>query len=286
MKYLLSILCLLIITTSQAQNYIKTLENNKTWKLTDDIGMGVQVYPKYHLSCDTIMNGYQYYKLWNRDPSDQCKGYLREDTITQRVHFMTADFSLEMLVADYLLTPGDTFEFTYAYNNQYNTIVDTVSHLDTILINQVPHKRIHFLHLGSAINGPNLVFTEGQGDNFSGVAHNHPVITDQVLLDDVYSDSTITCGLLSSIDDWGHYYNNLNIYPNPAKDVLHIDIHTERPKNAYFLKITNVSGQVLLSKEINSNLEQIHIEALHKGVYFIHIFDENKMISIQKFVKN
>lgn len=286
-QYLLSLFFLVVITTnSNAQNYLKTLEENKKWILSDDIGMGVQVKPRYYVSCDTMMNGYQYYKLWDDNPNFRCKGYLREDTTTQRVHFMPLDFSSEMLIADYLLMPGDTFAFTHQYNNQIHTIVDTVSHLDTILIDQVPHKRIHFLNFGTIVNGPNLVFTEGQGDNFSGVAHHLPVITNQITLNNVYLDSTVTCGLISSIDDLNQIAYNINIYPNPTQKVLNIDINTKNLATAYFLKITNLSGQVVQTKEIYSNRDTIYIDQLNKGIYFIHVFDENRMISVRKFIKN
>lgn len=286
MKYYLCFLFILITSAAKSQNYIKTLEENKTWELIDHIGMGVITYPTYHVSCDTMMNGYEYYKLWN--DNKQCKGYLREDTIAQQVYFVTTDFYPEVLTVDYLLNPGDTFAFTYDFdpNSTNGTIVDTVSHWDTILIDQVPHKRIHFSHMGSVIGGPNLVFTEGRGDFFAGVAHSHPSITDQTSVHAVYKNSTISCGLFSSIDNVATSLDLINIYPNPAQDVLNIHLKTQKQINDYCFKITNLSGQVLYSKEINSTLDNIRIEDLSKGVYFITVFDAQKMIAVRKFIKN
>jgi hypothetical protein len=285
MKYYLTSLFILITIVANSQNYIKTLEENKTWVLTEHIGMGVQDYPKYHVSCDTTMNGYQYYKLWNRNT---CTGYLREDTIAQRIYFISADFHPETLTVDYLLNPGDPFTFTYDFDpsSPNRTIVDTVSHLDTILINQVPHKRIHFLHMGGIISGPNLVFTEGRGDRFSGVAHSHPVLTNQTSLHDVYTDSTISCGLFSSLDDINQTAHTITIYPNPTQQILNIALQTERPSNSYFLRITNLSGQVISTKELTANADQISVEMLPKGLYFLHVFEAQKRISVRKFIKN
>ena len=272
-------------SAAKSQNYIKTLEENKTWELIDHIGMGVITYPTYHVSCDTMMNGYEYYKLWN---NNKCKGYLREDTIAQQVFFVTTEFYPEVLTIDYLLNPGDTFAFTYDFDpsSANRTIVDTVSHWDTILIDQVPHKRIHFSHMGSVIGGPNLMFTEGQGDFFAGVAHSHPSITDQTSVHAVYMNSTISCGLLSSIDNIETSLELINIYPNPTQNVLNIQIKNQKQVNDYFFKITNLSGQVLYTKEMNSTLDNINIQDLSKGVYFISVFDAQKMIAVRKFLKN
>jgi hypothetical protein len=285
MKHFLFLLIILTATAANSQNYIKTLEENKKWTLIEHIGMGVIHNPVYHVSCDTVMNGYHYYKLWN---NHNCKGYLREDTIAQQIYFITTNFYPEVLTVDYSLSPGDTFHFTYDFDpsSPNRTILDTVSHLDTILIDQIPHKRVHFKHMGSVIGGPNLFFTEGRGDRFSGVAHIHPVLTNQTGLGHVDPDTTVTCGLLSSIDDLETSLDVVNIYPNPVQNSLNIYINTEKSVNGYFLKISNLSGQVVYTKEVNSTLDNISTQDFNKGVYFVTIFDENKMIAVRKFIKN
>lgn len=283
MKHYLLFVFLLVCTHIQSQNYIKTLEENKTWKLSEHVGMGVINKPIYHVSCDTLMNGFQYYKLWH---NSQVEGYLREDTIAQRIYFMTKDFAQEVLTVDYTLNPGDTFVYTYSFNSNGSngTITDTVSHLDTILIDQVPHKRIHFFHIGNTV-GPDLVFTEGLGDRFTGVAHIHPALTNQSSLLEVYSDSTITCGLLSSIDQLENSPYQINLYPNPVQHLLHIDISTKIITDAYTLNVTNVAGQIVESKSIRANTDAIDVSNLTRGVYFVHILNENRTVSVLKFIK-
>lgn len=282
MKYYILLAFLFVCNSIQSQNYIKTLEENKTWKLYEDIGMGVSYYHKYHVSCDTTINGLQYYKLWR---NSAIKGYLREDTLAEQIYFIDKDFTPELLIVDYSLNPGDTFTYTYINtlnNSSTSTIVDTVNYVDTILINQVPHKRIHFT---PSSTGANFVFTEGSGNSFTGIAHPHPSLSFQTIVSEVYADTTITCSILSSIDQLENSPYQINLYPNPVQTLLHVDISTKIITDTYFLNITNVAGQVIESKNIASNTDEIDVSNLTKGVYFIHILNENRTIGVLKFIK-
>jgi hypothetical protein len=75
------------------------------------------------------------------------------------------------------------------------------------------------------------------------------------------------------------YSNNTNIrlYPNPTTGMVNIEVNGI-DGNA-FMKIYSPQGQVIYSKELNSNLKaDLDLSRLSKGVYFIKINNEETNI--------
>ena len=75
--------------------------------------------------------------------------------------------------------------------------------------------------------------------------------------------------------------NNLSkvsIYPNPANDILNI-------KNAEStsLKVYDVLGKLVASKDNIAINEQLKVSALQNGTYFIK-FTDNNSVSTKKFI--
>lgn len=79
--------------------------------------------------------------------------------------------------------------------------------------------------------------------------------------------------------------NEINIYPNPAKDIIFID-------NGSQAIITNITIVDLLGKEVkeiptlNSNNQTVDISELKSGIYFMSIFDNKKLIGYKKIIIN
>lgn len=112
------------------------------------------------------------------------------------------------------------------------------------------------------------------GDSFSNSAaiyfdYNFPVITDAY---------TSTIHALGNQDfDFGNYFS---LYPNPAKNVLHINKKLEM--NIRSISIYNMLGQ-LIQTETNPN-EIIDVSGLKTGSYFIKVFSDKGTAS-SKFIK-
>ncbi len=72
---------------------------------------------------------------------------------------------------------------------------------------------------------------------------------------------------------------SMNIYPNPATDVLMVKLNDEvKDKN---LQILDLSGKVILRKDISGNSTKIDVSTLEKGVYLIKVGSEmGKLIVI------
>jgi len=75
--------------------------------------------------------------------------------------------------------------------------------------------------------------------------------------------------------------NQLSIYPNPVKDILHINIvdNNQNFSNGKY-KVIDASGRVVLSGTLKKENNQINVEKLEKGVYIINVGNTS-----DKFIK-
>ncbi|WP_281310146.1 T9SS type A sorting domain-containing protein [Flavobacterium flavigenum] len=86
---------------------------------------------------------------------------------------------------------------------------------------------------------------------------------------------------LLSVDDNVKADITLMLYPNPVKDVLHLNTETEVDKIVVFA----LNGKKLLEKTLNGGRE-INVQSLVKGVYLIQVFTEDEKIKTLKFIKD
>lgn len=70
--------------------------------------------------------------------------------------------------------------------------------------------------------------------------------------------------------------NGMTVFPNPAKDWLFVGIEDEDIIGGE-LSITSVSGQVLITIKMNSINEQIDVQTLPNGLYFIQLKSKNQL---------
>lgn len=73
----------------------------------------------------------------------------------------------------------------------------------------------------------------------------------------------------------------LNLYPNPAGDILNISCSLNDTKNAQIF-ILNQCGQEVLRGKL---VESIHISNLPVGIYALQVITGNGIIAVRKFVK-
>jgi hypothetical protein len=106
------------------------------------------------------------------------------------------------------------------------------------------------------------------------------VIMDIVALEPTEVDTTF------SIDNTEWYYEILNddgfaVYPNPANGVLFVETRliASLPDPTY--RITNLTGQTLLQGNITAETQQINIEKLPAGMYFITFAGETRKFVVK-----
>lgn len=80
--------------------------------------------------------------------------------------------------------------------------------------------------------------------------------------------------------------NTISIYPNPAKDHITIDNGNYLLMNAYSIKITNLSGQVLFNNTVNQAQFYLDITTwTGNGIYFVSLIDPNgSTVTVRKIV--
>lgn len=77
-------------------------------------------------------------------------------------------------------------------------------------------------------------------------------------------------------------YNNVftNIYPNPANNLISVSVNTECT-----IDIFTVSGYRVLSSNLHSGTNEISIENLSAGIYYVNIQSEGKISKNIKLIK-
>jgi hypothetical protein len=74
----------------------------------------------------------------------------------------------------------------------------------------------------------------------------------------------------------------IEIYPNPASDILNISgIQTGNR-----IQLFNATGSLILDRTARGNFEVISLDKVSSGMFFIVISNENKMLGRFKAIKN
>ena len=80
--------------------------------------------------------------------------------------------------------------------------------------------------------------------------------------------------------------NTFSVFPNPATDIIQIISDNILGFNAT-VQITNTQGQLLFTKQINSNNQpaMVNISSLSSGIYVLKIITADGTMNVQKFLK-
>ncbi|MES2515383.1 MAG: T9SS type A sorting domain-containing protein [Bacteroidota bacterium] len=96
-----------------------------------------------------------------------------------------------------------------------------------------------------------------------------------------FDDITLIDQTTVGLKDMNYNLGVMNVYPNPAKDVLNIETNFQTKENLT-IKITDVIGRENLVSDYN---EQLDIFYLEKGIYFVSILHGSKTLGVRKIVK-
>lgn len=73
-----------------------------------------------------------------------------------------------------------------------------------------------------------------------------------------------------------------SVFPNPALDELSIQTNLN---GSYTVELISATGQLVMTKKINSTYATLNIGSLQKGVYFVRITDRNGFTGNQRLIK-
>ena len=127
-----------------------------------------------------------------------------------------------------------------------------------------------------------VVLTISQGGTFSDVT------SSSIGTSFSFAENTICDSILTSIDNSSNMSNvisKINVYPNPALNYLNVKINKEF--EIQHIELYSITGQKIDAKSIEKtdNFIQINISNLSEGLYFLKVYDRDKIIGTSKFFK-
>jgi hypothetical protein len=83
------------------------------------------------------------------------------------------------------------------------------------------------------------------------------------------------------IEENGNVYEALSVYPNPAKDFIHIDL----PGNFTEIIVSDITGREIHREDLSGrNQIQVDVNGWHEGIYIINSVLDNRIVSTQKLI--
>lgn len=108
--------------------------------------------------------------------------------------------------------------------------------------------------------------------NYSGFA-SHTFTTGSTI--ETTNTVSSTCSLATLISE-NEDYNGINIYPNPANDIINVD-NLNYNNELYKVELTDALGQVVLS-ETTTSKKIILNDNLKNGIYFLKVWLNNRQV--------
>ena len=77
----------------------------------------------------------------------------------------------------------------------------------------------------------------------------------------------------------------MQVYPNPVHDLVQLEIDCSETSD-YIIMIKDISGRNLMKKSIpKQNVVELDVSFLKSGVYFINLYNENRLLTTKKLIK-
>ncbi len=89
--------------------------------------------------------------------------------------------------------------------------------------------------------------------------------------------ATIDVGLQEFLNS-----NTISLSPNPTNGSLTINSKTELQK----IEVISVTGRILLNEPVKSNNHTLNLENYSNGIYFVNIYQNNKIVRREKVIVN
>ena len=133
------------------------------------------------------------------------------------------------------------------------------------------------LSSGSIVASNSLVLASGQ--YFDGLRYKHRVCTSpggQISYLPRVASSTNAVSIREAEKSDG-----ISIFPNPVQSQINITLNAEL---YHWLQITDITGRVILKKEIRQNAVSIDLSDLSSGVYSLRLLGDNNVVTKQIIV--
>ena len=286
LSYLITIL--IISSTgiySQNESYIPIINPEHTWSILADYTAGGGNLQSFYLRIgDTIIlkNGKEYHKIYQTYDSTGLEdnwnqiGFLSEDIETKQCRFMNMN-SDEGLIYDFSANVGDTLNM---WNTMHQNVpVDVVVlEKDSVLIGGFYRNRLNIMII--PYPGVTEYWIEGVGSTEGLLFSAYTLIGVNYFLlcffenDELtyHLDEHETCyyGHNAGIDDFIEKKDDIQIWPNPAKEWTSFNYTLPGNETEGVIIITDVTGKIIETIIVSENHGQRiwNTENINPGVYY------------------
>jgi hypothetical protein len=108
-----------------------------------------------------------------------------------------------------------------------------------------------------------------------GVVRFYTHLDDQCGTDASFRSRSVSC--LGDLATPSFNANSFKAYPNPVKDVLNLTSEKTISK----IQVTNLLGQIILTKALNATQDQVDVSSLATGTYMVKIFSDDLVKTIK-----
>jgi hypothetical protein len=77
--------------------------------------------------------------------------------------------------------------------------------------------------------------------------------------------------------------SNIQVYPNPANDFINVKLLDKRYAD-YILSIYSIQGKLMISRKLELTDSKLDISDLSSGIYILKIFDNEKVLKLDKLI--
>jgi hypothetical protein len=97
----------------------------------------------------------------------------------------------------------------------------------------------------------------------------------------LYNPSGVACNFTTvGLKNNSFLSENISVYPNPTNGSLNIEA-----ENASKVQVVSLLGQLVKEEELKIENKKTDISTLQNGVYFLKVFDKDKLIGTTKIIK-
>lgn len=101
----------------------------------------------------------------------------------------------------------------------------------------------------------------------------------KVVSGDERNETTYTIAVLISV--YNSMIDNLKVYPNPASDVLYVE---NLPSDTN-VRISDITGRMQMLKQAGELSSGVDLSGMQRGIYFLTVEKDGKVVATVKFVK-
>ncbi|MCK4569107.1 MAG: T9SS type A sorting domain-containing protein [Bacteroidales bacterium] len=287
---------------SRSQNYIPLAVEGAQWVvafnhidtpwLVDDLW-------EYYAEGDTNINGKTYKKIYFRqlvvtqdpppfepDGEYELKGFIRDDSTERKVFAIDMDpwgndfcpANEEFLMFDFSVITGDTVDFCLI-PYFYTWTIDTI-YPGTFIGFETRYYEFLYCYEG---------YYEGMGSTYGLF---EPMFTPFKKSDQKYIFYTylyyycreFPCDLIVSVPEITSVENHLRIFPNPARDIVNINLRSSVTDGK--IRLFNIYGQELIKVQINKGDVEysLDLSGLTSGIYILTLTQAGVVLDREKIL--